>query len=86
MQKKRKNNKLIETLRILAYLEIRKVEALDAALINNKGILEIVVEDEYDESDYEETSHMMKSSSIRFGDFQGEKFTIDIDNEDVKGD
>jgi len=28
--------------------------------------------DEYKESDYKETSHMMKSSSISFGNLQGE--------------
>ena len=29
---------------------------------------------------------MMKNSSISLGDLQGEKFTVDNKNEDVKGD
>ena len=60
-------------------------EALDLTLKNNKEIIEIVLEDEYEESDYKETSHMMETSSISLGNLQGEKFTIDIVNEDVKG-
>ena len=31
-------------------------------------------------------SHMMKSSLISLGDLQGEKFIIDNENKDVKGD
>ena len=53
---------------------------------NNKGIGKIVVEDEYEESDYEETNHMKKSGSISLGDLQGEEFIIDNDSEEVKGD
>ena len=52
---------------------------------NNKEIIEIVLEDEYEESDCKETSHMMETSLISLGNLQGEKFTIDIVNEDVKG-
>ena len=29
---------------------------------------------------------MIKSSAISLGDLQGEKFTVDNDNKDVKGD
>jgi len=53
--------------------------------LKNKRIVEIVLEDEYEESDYEETSHMMKSNSISLGDLQGEELIIDNENEDVKG-
>jgi len=30
------------------------------------------------EDEYEETCHIMRSSSISVGDFQGEEFTIDM--------
>ena len=49
--------------------------------MRNKRIAEIALQDEY-----EETSHMMKSSSISLGDLQGEEFVIDNDHEEVKGD
>ena len=54
---------LIETLGNLDYIELSENEALDLALNNNKGIVEIILENEYEESDHEETSHMMESSS-----------------------
>ena len=44
------------------------------------------MEDEYEENDYEETSHMMKSDSISHSDPQGEEFMVDNENENVKGD
>ena len=53
---------------------------------NNKGIVEIVLDDEYEGTNYEEISHMMKSSSTSLSDLQGEEFIIDNENEDVKGD
>ena len=84
--KNKKNNKLIETFRSLDYLEISKEEALDLALKNNKRIVEVVIKDEYEESDYEETGYMIESSSISLEDLQGEEFTVDNENGDVKGD
>ena len=70
--KNKKNNKLIETLGSLDCFEISEKEALDLALNNNKGIVELIIEEEeYEETDYEETSHMMKNSSINLGDLQG---------------
>ena len=44
--KKRKNNKLIETLGSLDSFEISEEEALDLALNNNKGIVEITIDEE----------------------------------------
>ena len=44
------------------------------------------MKDECEESDYEETSHMMKSNSINPGDIQGEEFTVDNETEGTKGD
>ena len=41
---------------------------------------------DYKECDYEETSHMMKSNSISFGEIQGEEFTVYNENEEFKGD
>ena len=49
----------------------------------NKGIVEATIEEE---TEYEEASHMMESNSISLGDLQGEEFTVDNENEDVKGD
>ena len=46
----------------------------------------MVLEDEYEESDQEETSHIMESSSISLGDLQGEELVVDNDIEEVKGD
>jgi len=61
MQKyKQTKKKLVETLHSLDYFELSK-EALELA-IKNKGIAEIILEDEYEESNYEETSHMMKNN------------------------
>jgi len=48
----------------LDYAELRKDEALDLTVNNNKEIVEIILDNEYEESDYEETSHMMESGSI----------------------
>jgi len=44
------------------------------------------MEDKYEESDYEGMSNMMESSSISLGDLQGEEFTVDNKNEDIKED
>jgi len=60
-------------------------EALYLTLNNNKGIIEVTIEEE-EETEYEETSHMMESSSINLDDLQGEEFTVDNENDDVKGD
>ena len=84
--KNRKNNKLIETLGSLDYVELSEDEALDLDLGSNKGIVEIIEDNEYEESNYEETSHMMKSSSVSLGDLQGEEFVVDDDHDKVKGD
>ena len=85
--KNKKDNKLIETLGSLDYFEISKDEALDLALHNNKGIVEVTIdEEEYEEIEYEESSHMMESSAISLGELQGEEFTVDNENEDVKED
>ena len=83
-----KNNKLIETLGSLDYFEISEKEALHLALNNNKGIVEITIdEEEYKETEHEESSHMMESSAINLGELQGEEFTVDNEIEnDVKGD
>ena len=64
----RKSNKLIETLGSLDYFELREEEALDLTLNNNKEILKIILEDEYEESDFGETNHMIESSSISLSD------------------
>ena len=66
----KKNSKLIETLGILEYFELSKEEALNLTLKNNKRIVQIVLEDEYKESDYKETNDMMESISISLGDLQ----------------
>ena len=55
--KSRKNNKLIETLGSLDYVELSEDETLDLALNNNKGIVEIISDNEYKESDYEQTRY-----------------------------
>ena len=44
------------------------------------------MDNEYEEGHYEETSHIMKSSSVGLGDLQGEEFVIDNDHKEVKGD
>jgi len=77
---------LIETLGSLDYVELSKDEALDIALSSNKGIVEIILDNKYEESDYEETSLIMETSSISLGDLQGEEFVVDNDHEEVKGD
>jgi len=80
--KNRKNNKLIETLGSLDYFEINEEEALDLALNNNKGFVEITVdEEEYEETKYEESTHMMESNAISLGELQGEEFTT---NNEIK--
>ena len=71
---------------ILDYFELSEEETLDLALENNEGIFKIVLEDEYEESDYEKTSHMIKSSLINLGDLQEVEFIIDNDNEYVNKD
>ena len=53
---------------------------------NNEEIVEIILEDEYEESDYEETSHMKKSGSISLGDLFGEEFVADNENKEGQGD
>ena len=50
---------MIETLGSLDYFELSEEEALDLTLNNNKRIVEIILEDKYKESDYEETNHMI---------------------------
>jgi len=70
--KNRKNNKLIETLESLDYVELSEAEALDLASSNNKVIVEIILDNESEESDYEETSYMMESSSVSLDDLRGE--------------
>ena len=62
-----KNNKLMETLGSLDYFELNGEEALDLALKKNKKIVEIMLEDKYEESDYQETSYIKESSSISLG-------------------
>ena len=67
--KNRKNNKFIETLGSLDYFEISKEEALDLALNNNKGIVEITTgEEEYEETEYEKSSYMVESSAVSLGE------------------
>ena len=44
------------------------------------------MDNEYEESDHEETNDMMESSKISLGDLQEEEFVVDNDNEEVKGD
>ena len=66
------------------YVELSEDEALELALSNNKEIVEIILDNEYEENDHEEISYMMKSSSISLGDLQGEEFVVDNENEDVK--
>ena len=71
----------------LDYFEISEEEALDLAQNNNKGIAEITIDQEaYEETQYEESSHMMESSAISLGDLQGEEFIVDNENVHVKGD
>ena len=69
----------------LGYFELNYEEELDLAL-KNKGIVEIVMEDEYEGINYQETSHMMESNSASLDSLQGEEFTIDNENEAIKGD
>ena len=59
-------------------------EALDLALRNNKGIVEIILDNEYEESDCEETSHMMESNFVSLGELQEEEFVVDNDHVEVK--
>jgi len=54
-------------------------------LKKNNGIVQIVLEDEYEKSDYEKTTHAMESSLICFGHLQGEE-VVDYENKEVKGD
>ena len=84
MNVKMERNKLIETLGSLHYFDLSEQEALNLVLKNNKGICKIVLEEEYEESDSEETSHMVEMSSISLGYLQGAKFIVDNENQDVK--
>ena len=43
------------------------------------------MDNEYEESDYEETSHMMESSLVSLGDLKGEEFVVDNNHKEVKG-
>ena len=70
----------------LDYVELSEDETLELALGNNKGIVEIIDDNKYKESDYEETSHMIESISVSLGDLHGEEFVVDNDHEEVKGD
>ena len=63
---------LIEILGNFIYVELSEDEALDLALNNNKGNVEIILESEYAKRDYEEPSHMIESSLVSLGDLQGE--------------
>jgi len=81
-----KIGRITNLLKSLDYVELSQDEALELALGNNKGIVEIIEDNEYEKSDYEQTSHMMESSSISLGDLQEEEFVIDNDPEEVKGD
>ena len=65
----------------LDYVELSEDEALDLTLNDNKEIIEIILNNEY-----EETSSMMESSSVSLDDLQGEEFAVDNDHEEVKGD
>ena len=73
-------------MRCLDYIELSEDEALGLALNSNEGIVEILLDNEYEESNYEETSYMMENSSVSFGDPQGEEFVVDNNNREVKGD
>jgi len=42
------------------------------------------MDNEYEESDYEETSHTMKSSSVSLADLQGKEFVVDNNHEEAK--
>ena len=42
------------------------------------------MDNEYEESGYKEISHMMKISSISFGNLQEEEFVVDNDHKEVK--
>ena len=70
----------------LDYIEFSKEETLDHVLKNNKGIIEIAMEDRYEESDYNETNHMIGSSSISLGSLQRDEFKVDNESEEVKWD
>jgi len=69
----------------LDYFDISKEETLDLTLNSNKGIVEVVMEEDV-ETNYGKASHMMESNSISLGDLQGEEFTVDNENKDIKGD
>ena len=42
------------------------------------------MDNEYEKSDYEETSHMMESSLVGLADIWGEEFVVDNDHKKVK--
>jgi len=66
--KNRKNNKLIETLGSLDFVELSEDEALVLTLSNNNRIVEIILDNEYEKNDYKETSHMIENSPISLGE------------------
>ena len=70
----------------LDYFQLSEDEALDVAWRHKKGITAIRLHNEYEKSDYEETSDMMKSSSISLSDLQEEEFMVENENEEAKGD
>ena len=53
--------KLSEALGTLHYSELSEEGVLDLALKKNKETIEIAMEDEYEESDYEDISHMINN-------------------------
>jgi len=52
----------------LDYVELSEDETLDLVLNNNKGVVEVIMDNEYEESNYEEISHMLESSSVSLSD------------------
>ncbi|XP_021733293.1 uncharacterized protein LOC110700113 [Chenopodium quinoa] len=72
---KKANHKLMEALESWDYIEIPEDEALELALNNNKGIVEIVeeeneyneepeVNDEFEDENYEEINNMMEGEEL----------------------
>ena len=83
---KKANHKLMEALGSWDYIEIPEDEALELALTNNKGILEIIEEEidnneendeyEYNEESYEEINNMMEGQSDSENEEDSGKTTI----------
>ena len=44
------------------------------------------MEDEYQESDHEKTTHKKESNATSLGEHQGEKFIVDNENKELKED